>query len=244
MLKDVSTKGDAQEAWRQALVAVWNEKDKAGCGKYSSLLDEAEEHATTLRTLTDHSHLSTLKNSKGKLTLKAIKDRLEKTGDKAEQATLNKYLNADKEHKAKNKQARALLTEVEAQYREKLQEEPLPEELADLHATVRYLDLLDKQGALKSKVKEADAALDKLAHDKYPQLSVDEIKALVVDDKWLATLAIAVQGELDRVSQTLTTRIRQLAERYDTPLPKLMDEVTELSARVDEHLKQMGAVWN
>ena len=34
----------------------------------------------------------------------------------------------------------------------------------DLHATVRYLNLLDEQSALKSKVKEADAALDKLAY--------------------------------------------------------------------------------
>ena len=65
-------------------------------------------------------------------------------------------------------------------------------------------------------------------------------RVLIVDDKWLAMLAMAVQGEFDRVSQTLTTRIRQLAERYDTPLPKLVDEVIDLSARVDEHLKQMG----
>jgi type I restriction enzyme M protein len=41
----------------------------------------------------------------------------------------------------------------------------------------------------------------------------------VVDDQWLATLAAAVQGELDRVSQTLIGRIRQLAERYAPPLP-------------------------
>jgi type I restriction enzyme M protein len=45
---------------------------------------------------------------------------------------------------------------------------------------------------------------------------------------------------LDRVSQTLTGRIRQLAERYATPLPQLVDEVAELSAKVDEHLKKMG----
>jgi hypothetical protein len=41
----------------------------------------------------------------------------------------------------------------------------------------------------------------------------------VVDDKWMARLSAAVQGELDRVSQTLTGRIRELAERYATPLP-------------------------
>jgi type I restriction enzyme M protein len=77
---------------------------------------------------------------------------------------------------------------------------------------------------------------------KYGQLTEDEIKTLVVDDKWLATLAAAVQGELDRVSQTLTGRIRQLAERYATPLPQLTDEVAALAARVDGHLKKMVAV--
>ena len=75
---------------------------------------------------------------------------------------------------------------------------------------------------------------------KYGQLTVDDIKTLVVEDKWLSTLASAVQGELDRVSQTLTGRIRLLAERYATPLPQLTDEVEKLAARVDKHLKKMG----
>ena len=65
-------------------------------------------------------------------------------------------------------------------------------------------------------------------------------KMLVVDDKWLATLAAAVQGELDRVSQTLTGRIRQLAERYATPLPQLTGEVATLANHVDRHLNKMG----
>jgi len=243
-LKDVSTKGDAQEAYTQALVAVWNEEDKTASRAYSALMDQAEEHATQIRVLIDHHFISVLKNNKGNLTLKTVKDRLAATSDPKESAILTSYLEADKEQKAATKEASELLAKVEKQYQKRLKTDPLPENLVDLHATVRYLSLLDEQSALKSKVKEADAALDKLAYDKYPQLSVDEIKTLVVDDKWLATLGMAVQGELDRVSQTLTTRIRQLAERYDTPLPKLVDEVTDLSARVDEHLKRMGAVWN
>ena len=65
----------------------------------------------------------------------------------------------------------------------------------------------------------------------------------MVDDKWMARLSAAVQGELDRVSQTLTGRIRELAERYATPLPQLTDEVATFAARVEEHLKKMGASW-
>ena len=92
-------------------------------------------------------------------------------------------------------------------------------------------------------MKEQDAALDALAYAKYPKLAEAEIKTLVVDDKWMARLSAAVQGELDRVSQTLTGRIRELAERYAAPLPKLTEEVATLAERVEEHLARMGASW-
>ena len=104
--------------------------------------------------------------------------------------------------------------------------------------------LLDTQVAIRNRLKGAQAALTAKVTAKYGKLTEDEIKTLVVDDKWLASLAAAVQGELDRVSQTLTGRICQLAERYATPLPKLVGEVATLAARVDQHLKEMGAVWN
>ena len=107
----------------------------------------------------------------------------------------------------------------------------------------RWLELSESETALKRAVKEQDAALDTLAYEKYTTLTVVEIKMLVVDDKWMARLSAAVQGELDRVSQTLTGRIRELAERYAMPLPILVDEVATLAARVDEQLKKMGAVW-
>ena len=107
-----------------------------------------------------------------------------------------------------------------------------------------YLALIEKEAAANKQVKDAQKALDAKVAAKYAKLTEDEIKTLVVDDKWLATLAADVQSELDRVSQALTGRIRQLAERYATPLPKLTGEVETLAARVDEHLKKMGAVWN
>ena len=83
-----------------------------------------------------------------------------------------------------------------------------------------------------------------LAYEKYPELTDADIKTLVVDDKWMARLNGDVQGELGRVSQTLTGRIRELAERYATPLPQLEDEVERLARRVDVHLEKMGFAWN
>jgi len=106
-----------------------------------------------------------------------------------------------------------------------------------------YADLLEQQAETKAKRKAAQEDLDKKIDGKYPKLTEAEIKTLVVDDKWMARLSAAVQGELDRVSQTLTGRIRELAERYATPLPTLTEEVDTLAARVEDHLKKMGAVW-
>jgi len=106
------------------------------------------------------------------------------------------------------------------------------------------LDLIEQEARAAKQVKDVQKALDARVAAHYAKLAEDGIKALVVDDKWLATLAAAVQTELDRVSQALTGRIRQLAERYATPLPQLTCEITTLAARVDEHLKKMGAAWD
>ncbi len=106
-----------------------------------------------------------------------------------------------------------------------------------------YAARLEQQTDAKARLKVAQEDLEAKLDAKYPMLTEADIKTLVVDDKWLATIAFAVQGELDRVSQTLTGRIRQLAERYATPLPQLTGEVATLAERVDGHLKKMGAVW-
>ena len=74
-------------------------------------------------------------------------------------------------------------------------------------------------------------------------LTLSEIQSLVVDDKWLAHLAAAVQSEMDRVSQALAGRIKTLGDRYVVTLPQLVDEVAKLSAQVDQHLQRMGVSY-
>ena len=111
-------------------------------------------------------------------------------------------------------------------------------------ALEEYADLLQQQSAVKAKRKVAQGDLEKKIDAKYPKLTEADIKTLVVNDRWMAHMSAAVQSEIDRVSQSLTARLRQLAERYAIPLPKLTEEVEGLAARVEEHLKKMGAVWN
>ena len=114
----------------------------------------------------------------------------------------------------------------------------------EITALKAYLKLLARQTNINKKIKEAQAELDKKLYAKYPTLTEDEIKTLVVDDKWMATIEKDIKTEMDRISQRLTQRIKELAERYETPLPKQTSEMVELENKVSTHLEKMGFVWN
>ena len=103
-----------------------------------------------------------------------------------------------------------------------------------------WLKLNTKESDLKKQIKEAESALDAKAYAHYSKLSEDDVKTLVVDDKWLAVLDAAIHGEMKRISQQLTSRVLELAERYDRPLPKMAERVNELEAKVYGHLDRMG----
>ncbi len=115
-----------------------------------------------------------------------------------------------------------------------------PEDAEELKVMERYLALGEQESEAKKKIKEAEKALDAKVIAKYKTLTESEIQVLVVDDKWMTTLEQAVKSEMDRISQRLTGRIKELAERYATPLPKLITETEALTGKVDAHLKKMG----
>ena len=108
---------------------------------------------------------------------------------------------------------------------------------------VDFLALIEKESKVGASAKAAQEALTTKVVSKYAKLTDDDIKVLVVDDKWMAALEVAVRGELDRVSRTLTGRVDDLAVRYGTPLPKLNAQVSALAAKVENHLTRMGAPW-
>ena len=106
-----------------------------------------------------------------------------------------------------------------------------------------WLKLNNEESGLKKRLKEAEATLDGQAYALYPKLTESKIKTLVVNDKWLASLDAAIHGEMDRVSQQLTQRVKELAERYKNPLPQMASSVAKLEARVNCHLERMGFAW-
>ncbi len=112
----------------------------------------------------------------------------------------------------------------------------------DVAILKQWLKCHAKEAKLKKELRRAEAELDGKVYAKYAELSEDEIKPLVVDDKWIATLDGAIHGEIDRISQAITQRVKELAERYESRLPELSNRVAEVEVKVSDHLERMGFV--
>ncbi|MBY6212369.1 type I restriction-modification system subunit M [Microbulbifer agarilyticus] len=103
--------------------------------------------------------------------------------------------------------------------------------------------LFDAEAAAKKAHKEAEDRLDQRVLAQYGQLTEEDIQALLIDDKWLASLEAAIQAEIERVTQQLANRLKELEERYHDPLPQLTQQVEDLSNKMAGHLRAMGLEW-
>ncbi len=116
-----------------------------------------------------------------------------------------------------------------------------PDELLILTEWARTADA-EKAAAKAHAV--AEAALADAVRRKYATLTNDEVKRLVVDEKWMHHLERAVHEEMDRISHRLAARVGELAARYRQPLAELQYRAGEAEDKVAAHLKTMGLSWN
>lgn len=104
----------------------------------------------------------------------------------------------------------------------------------------KYLDLKGDISLNKKLIKERKYDLLTALVVKYANLSEEEIKRLVIEKKWFASLALRLDGEMQRISQQFTSKVSALAERYVQTLPEIDADIIDLEAKVAAHLKQMG----
>ncbi|WP_197078039.1 type I restriction-modification system subunit M [Gordonia sihwensis] len=112
-----------------------------------------------------------------------------------------------------------------------------PDEIKALqHASKLY----NAEAAAKKAVKEAQGELDLTTLKKYGDLTEEDIKTLVLDDKWQATVVRRVASEVEALTLNLVARIQQLGERYGETVGDLDTELVNLEAKVAGHLAAMG----
>ena len=242
-LRDVGSKTDAQQAKSEALEEIWATGDAIGHAAYTTASSGVESLQALLAELESDVLLQPLANARGKVTQGSVNARLKSATEPDEVKVLHIHKAMTIAIKNTKKTAKDLWEKEFRSITQRLEMEPDNEDLADLRVIDTYLNWTEEIAVNKRAIKEAKAALDAQVYARYPKLTESEIKTLVVEDKWLAALDTAIHGEMDRVSQQLTQRVKELAVRYDTPLPQMVSRVAELEATVNRHLETMGFTW-
>ena len=112
-----------------------------------------------------------------------------------------------------------------------------PEEVAALE---HLLKLYDAEAAAKKAAREAQAKLDLATLKRYGNLAEDEVKILVLDDKWKGTIIARIASEVDSLTLALVFRVEELGERYAKTLSELDVALEQAAAKVNAYLADMG----
>ena len=138
---------------------------------------------------------------------------------------------------AANAQGKVTRASVKARLRDVRNASDTEEERTALSRCLKLLEADSKAGEA---IKKAQAAMDEQILARYAMLTETEIKTLVVEDKWLAGIRTAIDGEVQQLTQRLAGRVKELEERYAQPLPDLERDVEAFSDKVAGHLERMG----
>jgi len=117
------------------------------------------------------------------------------------------------------------------------------EDFAELDILYEWLRIYEAEAISKKESKAAETDLMQKVVEKYPKITDEDCKSLLVDDKWFATIERSIDDEIIRVIQNLSNRVKMIGERYEYTLPELENKVEENNQRVAGHLNKMGFEW-
>ena len=206
------------------------------------LIDNA---TAELQELENQSLFDTVKNAKGKITQKAIKDRI-KTLDEHDFETikLNEWITKNKALTTLKKELKIATILLDDKIQSQITNNETGEYLEDIKVLKTYINLHQSIAAEKKELKIKVAELDNATLNQFEELVEEDVRTLVVDDKWLASLKSAIQSEIDAISQRLTGRVKELAKRYEITVGELNHKTSSLEEKVENHLKKMGLEWS
>lgn len=110
----------------------------------------------------------------------------------------------------------------------------------DVQILKEWLSMSEKKDELNKSLKQKRSALTDAVVKKYAALSEDEIKTLVVERKWLASIIGGCEALMQSVTHRIGAEVTSLIERYEDTLPELSAKVSTYEDEVNGYLKEMG----
>jgi type I restriction enzyme M protein len=197
-----------------------------------------------LQELENQSLFDAVKNAKGKITQKTIKDRIKALGEHDfESIKLNEWIIKSKALATLKKELKLTTTFLDNKIQSQIINNETGEYLEDIKVLNTYIDLHQRIAADKKELKLKGIELDNATLNQFKKLTEEDVRSLIINDKWLASLKSAIQSEIDAISQRLTRRIKELAERYGNTMEELDYQTSYTEEKVVNHLKKMGLKW-
>ncbi|MGL2475504.1 type I restriction-modification system subunit M [Helicobacter pylori] len=106
-----------------------------------------------------------------------------------------------------------------------------------LKTALEWLEAKNKALKMKNKAYEE---LELKAFHQYKNLEINEIKDLIIKDKWLNSLKNALENKILKRTNAFTSALNEIIQTYSNSLLELDKEVKESESKVLEHLKDLG----
>lgn len=106
-----------------------------------------------------------------------------------------------------------------------------------LKTALEWLEAKNKALKMKNKAYEE---LELKAFHQYKNLEINEIKDLIIKDKWLNSLKTALENKILKRINAFTSALNEIISSYSNGLLELDQEVKESESKVLEHLKDLG----
>ncbi|WRF02708.1 type I restriction endonuclease subunit M [Helicobacter pylori] len=106
-----------------------------------------------------------------------------------------------------------------------------------LKTALEYLEAKNKALKMKNKAYEE---LELKAFHQYKNLEINEIKDLIIQDKWLNSLKNALENKIQKRINAFISVLNEIISSYSNSLLELDKEVKESESKVLKHLKDLG----
>ncbi|EJC01992.1 hypothetical protein HPHPP8B_1519 [Helicobacter pylori Hp P-8b] len=106
-----------------------------------------------------------------------------------------------------------------------------------LKTALEWLEAKNKALKMKNKAYEE---LELKAFHQYKNLEINEIKDLIIKDKWLNSLKNALENKIQKRINAFISALNTIISSYSNSLLELDKEVKESESKVLEHLKDLG----
>ncbi|MFB1309260.1 type I restriction-modification system subunit M [Helicobacter pylori] len=113
-------------------------------------------------------------------------------------------------------------------------------DLEDKQILKTALELLEAKNKALTMKNKAYEELELKAFHQYKNLEINEIKDLIIQDKWLNSLKNALENKILKRINAFTSALNEIIQTYSNSLLELDKEVKESESKVLEHLKDLG----